>query len=160
MRYSGKSLVVLVVLFALSMLAAWFLYGQLQSVAEGEWGGFTLGGAAAVFVAVFLLLRATYERTLGKNVVQVLVGFGDDPLPVEAGSARCSYTLFNRETLKETAEREVQLLKEGAGLVCYVESNSPHDLIQVSLEAQNGTRWRSAYHGLHVTPVKMDPDGA
>ncbi len=94
MRYSGKSLLVVAALFALALVAAWVLYGQLQSVAEGTYAGFKLGGAVAVFVVVFLLLRATYERTLGKSVVKVQVSFANGQVPPGAEPVNDNGTLY------------------------------------------------------------------
>lgn len=166
MRYSVKSLLVLAALFGLSLTAAWVLYGQLQSVAEGTWAGFKLGGAVAVFVVVFLLLRTTYERTLGKSVVKVQISFADGGSPPDGGippefsNGKCTYSLYNRDTLEQLDDQAATLLKEGAGLVFYVESESAHDLIRVDLTTSSGVRWQSAYHGLHVTPVQMERNGS
>lgn len=160
MRYSGKGLFVVCVLFGLAMAAAWILYGKLESVAEGTWVGFRLGGAVAVFVVTFLLLRATYERTLIRNIVKVQLTFAEDSVPAGGvNGASCSYSLYNRDTLERSQPHPVELIKEGAGLVFYVESKSAHDLICVVLETPQGERWESAHHPLHVAPIEMETNG-
>ena len=97
--------------------------------------------------------------TLGKSVVKVQVTFANGAIPPGAANSNCTYSLYNRDTLERIDSQPAALLKEGAGLVFYVESQSAHDLIKVDLETTVGVTWQSAYHGLHVAPVQMEQNG-
>jgi len=55
-------LLVISVLFALSLLAAWVLFKYLQSTAAVNKPGYQIGGAAAGFVIIFGALSLTYMK--------------------------------------------------------------------------------------------------
>ncbi|HEX7320325.1 MAG TPA: hypothetical protein VF399_08210 [bacterium] len=61
-RERRSFLLVVVVLFILSLVAAYVLFYFLDSFAQVQNKGVSIGGAAAGFVVIFLLLRDTYFR--------------------------------------------------------------------------------------------------
>ena len=155
MRQSVETLLVVFAMLVFSLGITWFLYDVLESVAEGTYLGFRIGGAAAVFIVLFLLQLRAYTALLGKHTVRVLIDFSGGEVPESLDdNAECSYTIYNRGSLKESKPKRAKLLLEAAGPVIYVKSRNYDHLIKVELRV-GGDTWKSDYEGLHVTPIRV-----
>lgn len=157
MRFSRHATFLVVLFFLLSLGGSWVLFEVLDAVATGEWLEFKLGGSAAGFAVLFLMLRHSYERLASEAVVRVRLDFGDEVVPTGGTTdLDCSYTIFNRGSLDQHGPEPVELLQEGSSYVFYVESQSNDDLISVELRGDDGRVWRSNFEGLHVTPLVVE----
>lgn len=152
----NRGIIPMVIIFVLSLLAAWLLYAVWGSVAEGDYMGFQLGGAVAVFVVIFLLLRQTYTRFIRVPNVRLKLSFDNGSIPNSIDEkSRCTYQIYNRTNMKRSVPREVVLLKEGGALVFYTDSANQEDLIAVQLKDHQGAIWTSEYEGLLVRPLTL-----